>query len=99
MHTVSIHIVTYNSAATINACLESVRAQKGVDYCLLVIDNASSDNTVELLHLANIEPIINSHNIGYAAAHNIAIDQTKSRYVLTLNPDVRLQPDFLRTMV
>ena len=48
---VSVIIVTYNSAGTIAECLKSVEEQQGVEREMLVIDNASSDQTVNVLRI------------------------------------------------
>src|SRR5215208_6203933 len=95
---ISVHIVTYNSAHVIETCLESVIQQRGADYDILVIDNASQDDTVSRVKSFGAMVIQNTTNAGYAAAHNQAIMLTQSEYVLTLNPDVWLEPDFLRSM-
>lgn len=99
MPSISVHIVTHNSAATIDTCLDSLSAQHGVDFSLLVIDNASADGTAARVRGHGIPLIINDRNVGYAAAHNQAIDCTQSDYILTLNPDVWLHPDYLKTML
>jgi GT2 family glycosyltransferase len=96
---ISVHIVTYNSAHVIETCLESVIQQQGADFDILVIDNASQDDTVERVKRMGVDMVRNKTNSGYAAAHNQAIMLTQSEYVLTLNPDVWLDPDFLRAMV
>jgi len=99
MLTVSIHIVTYNSASTIRQCLESVMEQQSVGCRVLVIDNASVDNSVTLVKSMGFDVIRNDVNLGYAAAHNQALARTDSPYVLTLNPDVYLDPFFLHHAV
>lgn len=96
---VSVHVVTYNSAATLETCLKAVQAQSYQDLTVLVIDNASQDDSAEIARRMGVQVNVNAENVGYAAAHNQAIDATESDYVLTLNPDVQLQPDFLREMV
>jgi GT2 family glycosyltransferase len=95
---ISVHIVTHNSASTIQMCLDSLQRQGFKDYQVQVFDNASSDETCRIITAANIPLIESRENLGYALAHNRLIDQTKSTYVLTLNPDVYLLPDFLDTM-
>lgn len=96
MNVFAVHIVTHNSAETILYCLQSLAAQTFTDYQLIVIDNASTDTTHQQLTSANVTPICNRANVGYAAAHNQALALSDSRYVLTLNPDVWLHPDFLQ---
>ncbi|MFN8530141.1 MAG: glycosyltransferase family 2 protein [Anaerolineae bacterium] len=95
---ISVHIVTHNSAAALPACLEALRRQEFDGYQVRVLDNASTDDTPALLNRAGVEWIASRENTGYAAAHNTLIDQTRSEYVLTLNPDVFLQPGFLGAM-
>src|SRR5579871_4546847 len=95
---ISVHIVTYNSAPTIRACLESLQQQDFKDYQVRVLDNASTDDTCRIVAEANIPLIASRENLGYARAHNQLIDQTDSTYVLTLNPDVYLLPGFLSAM-
>ena len=98
MARVSVHIVTYNSAETIQHCLEGLRTQEDADFSVLLIDNASSDDTLTLAENFDIPIIANTKNLGYAVAHNQAIAETESDYVLTLNPDVWLHPRFLCEM-
>lgn len=99
MPSISVHIVTHNSATTIDTCLDSLSAQRGADFSLLVIDNASADDTAARVRGRGIPLVVNDRNVGYAAAHNQAIDCTQSAYILTLNPDVWLHPDYLKTML
>lgn len=100
-NTVAVQIVTYNSGAVITACLEGLLAQTDVPFTVLVVDNASTDDTLARVARANIPMLQNPTNRGYAAAHNQAIRATAAQntpYILTLNPDVRLNPGFLRAM-
>lgn len=98
MPAISVHIVTYNSAATLETCLEGVRNQAFADYETIVFDNHSTDHTREIVRDAGVPLVESSANIGYAGAHNRLIDQTESTYILTLNPDVLLLPEFLGSM-
>lgn len=99
MPRISVHIVTYQSASTIETCLEALLRQQDADFAVCVIDNASRDDTVARVRRFDVPLRVNTHNSGYAAAHNQAIDQTSSDYVLTLNPDVQLQPGFLAAVI
>jgi GT2 family glycosyltransferase len=96
--TIAVHIVTYNSASAITGCLTALAAQQHGDYGVTVIDNASADDTVALVQQHGFAPIVNPRNVGYAAGQNQALRLTDSRYVLTLNPDVALEPGFLTAM-
>lgn len=98
---VSIGIVTWNSANDIAACIVSVRALTHQPVELLVVDNASTDGTRDLLAdiTAPHERCFLDHNVGFSAAHNLAIHHTTGEYYLTLNPDVRLTPGFVTTLI
>ena len=98
---VSIHIVTYNAARTILACLDAIAEQSRPPEEIIVIDNNSSDDSASIVEQASrpLRLIRNNKNTGYSAAHNQAIEMTKTRFVLLLNPDVVLTPHFLRRML
>src|SRR5678815_699942 len=95
MPKIAINIVTHNSATIVGTCITAVQEQQWKDYCITVIDNASSDGTQERVDVLGITLIQNTVNRGYSAAHNQALSLTDSDYVLTLNPDVCLEPQYL----
>ncbi len=98
---VCVSVVTYNSARYIRRCLESVLEQRGVDLDVVVVDNASSDGTLDILEEfgERIRVLRQRENRGFAEAQNIAIRFSRSPWVLTLNPDVLLLPGFVSTLV
>lgn len=98
---VTVTIVTYNSGRFIKRCLESVLAQKYVNKEVIVIDNASNDGTVDILEQfeERVNIVYNDENIGFAAAQNQAIRLGTGQWVLTLNPDVLLLPNFIQALV
>src|SRR6266478_8808523 len=98
---VSVTIVTYNSGRFIKRCLESVLEQKYPNLEVIVIDNASTDGTVDLLEqfTDSCQIHYNDENIGFAAAQNQAIGLSQGEWVLTLNPDVLLLPNFVQALV
>jgi glycosyltransferase involved in cell wall biosynthesis len=69
---VSVTIVTYNSGRFIKRCLESVLAQRYANKEIIVIDNASTDGTVDILEQFEdrCQIVYNDENIGFAAAQN-----------------------------
>ncbi len=99
--TVSISIVTFNSSRYIRRCLESVLRQRGVHLDVVVVDNASVDSTREILasFAGRIRLIANPGNVGFAAAQNQGIRASRSEWVLTLNPDLIMEEDFLSQLV
>jgi hypothetical protein len=90
----SIVVVAWNSAADIDACIDSINL--GSEFEVVVVDNASTDATLGLLrqhhHLRLVE---NSSNLGYARANNQGIKLATGEYVLLLNPDTRIELDAL----
>lgn len=99
--TVSIVIVTWNSARWIERCLRSIApASGGLGLEILVHDNASADATLSLVDSIGADTIIRSaRNDGFAAATNRAIARSSGRYILLLNPDCELAPEALAKLV
>src|ERR1700730_15028192 len=98
---VSVTIVTYNSGRFIKRCLESVLAQKYPKREIIVIDNNSTDGTIDILEQFEdrCTVVYNEENIGFAAAQNQAIALSNGDWVLTLNPDVLLLPNLILGLV
>lgn len=98
---VSVVLITFNGARTLPRCLEGVRGQRGIPIDVTVIDNASADRSVELCRNALPEArfIENGKNLGFAAAANQGIEASKGDFVLLVNPDAFLEPDYAATLV
>jgi GT2 family glycosyltransferase len=98
---VSVTIVTYNSGRFIRRCLESALEQKYPFLEIIVVDNFSTDGTVDILELFEdrVRVFYNQENIGFAGAQNQAIAASRGDWVLTLNPDVLLMPGFIEALV
>ncbi|MEK3985219.1 glycosyltransferase family 2 protein [Paenibacillus sp. FSL K6-3166] len=125
---VSVHIVTYNSADDIIDCIEAVMAQNYLVKKIVVVDNASTDGSAdkvrtfyhqfksdspaaflvgheamnsarEIKQYPTIDLLENELNTGFAPAHNQAIAATETDYVLVLNPDLTLAPDYISRLI
>src|SRR5579862_5048644 len=98
---VSVTVVTYNSGRFIKRCLESVLDQKYPNMEVVVVDNASTDGTQDILEqfTGTCRIYYNDQNIGFAAAQNQAIALAGGDWILTLNPDVLLLPNFIQALV
>src|ERR1700749_3243907 len=94
---VSVTIVTYNSGRFIKRCLESVLEQNYPHLEVVIVDNASTDGTIDILEqfADKCRIYYNTSNLGFAEAQNQAIALSKGEWVLTLNPDVLLLPTFI----
>ena len=103
MRKLTVVIVSYNVRHYLEQCLASVRrAARNIDHDIVVVDNSSQDDTVEVLSerfSGEITLIESQHNLGFARANNIAIRQTQSQYVLLLNPDTIVAEDSLEQVV
>lgn len=101
MKRVSISLLTHNSLKYLPACLDSIAAQTYPSIDLLIVDNASSDGTVEFIrrHYSHIQLLANTENRGYSAGHNQAIRASDGEFVLLLNPDVFMTPTFVEEKV
>lgn len=98
---VAVTILTYNSADHVGACVDSVLAQTTRDIDLIVVDNASDDDTVDRATRKhpNIPIVRQTRNLGFARAHNEAIGRADADYYLALNPDCRLAPDYVERLL
>lgn len=94
----SIIIVAWNIREELVNCLRSIESNRPrEDFELIVVDNASSDGTIEAVKndWPQVITIANSENRGFAAANNQGIKRSKGRYVFFLNPDTLVHPHAL----
>lgn len=87
--TCGIVIVTHNSADVITECIRA--CLRYPNHRMLVVDNASSDDTVRLARSERVQVVANSQNRGFAGAANQGIGVLDVPFVLILNPDAWLQ--------
>ena len=96
---VSVIIVTYNSSKDIGTLLPTLLAQTYKNFEIIVVDNNSSDNTKDIINkYKNVKLIALPKNVGYGRACNIGARFAKGRYLVFLNPDVKLTPTFLEIL-
>ena len=104
MHKVDVVIPTYNYGHFLDSCLNSVLTQSWSDFQILVLDNASEDNTEELMQDwikrdSRIKYVRNPVNIGAAGSVRRAHSMTSAPYWMTLCADDLLLPQFLEKIV
>ena len=99
---ISIIIVNYNVKEFIEQAITSIKkACKKLSYEIFIVDNASTDGSVELIKkkFPGVHLIANLDNKGFAAANNQALKKASGEYVLLLNPDTIVQEDTLHVIL
>jgi GT2 family glycosyltransferase len=101
---VYIIILSYNGSRWLEACLESVLATDYPNLKIILVDNASSDNSLELVckRYSQVTVIVNSHNLGFSEGNNVGIRSALSDgadYVLLLNQDTKVTPQWLKELI
>jgi GT2 family glycosyltransferase len=84
--------VTWNAKKYVDECLRSLDQCKELPLEIIVVDNASTDGTTELIakKFANCKLIRNAKNLGFAKANNVGIKQSRGKYICLINSDVVL---------
>lgn len=99
---VSACIITWNACELTTACIRSlIEHTKGVSYEIILVDNASSDNTLEIIkrEFPQVQIIANKENHGFTYANNQALNVATGRYSVLLNNDMLFKTDALSKMV
>ncbi len=94
----SIIIVNYNVRYFLEQCIRSIyRSDYAYTYEIIVVDNASSDDSISMLeqNFPEVKCIANEHNVGFSAANNQGIAIARGEHVLILNPDTVIREDTL----
>lgn len=101
MTSVAVIIVNYNGVRHLPACLDSVLAMDYEDFRVVVVDNASTDGSLELLaeYYPRVEVIRNADNVGFAPAVNEAVRASDAECVALLNNDMTVERTWLRELV
>jgi len=97
---ISIIILNWNGKEITKDCLESLKKQNFKEYEIILVDNASTDDSSKYLKkkFPKIKLIQNKKNIGYAGGNNIGIKKAKGDYILILNNDTVLDNNFLNEL-
>ncbi len=97
---VSILIVNYNGAEVLKDCLESLRRLTYPRFEVVVVDNASTDSSAEVLaRYPSVRVVHSDHNRGFAGGNNFGLPSCSGQLILLLNNDTIVTPDFLQPLV
>ncbi|MEL6112631.1 MAG: glycosyltransferase family 2 protein [Pseudomonadota bacterium] len=99
--TASIIIVNYNAGPRLAKCVQHLRAQNLTDFETIIIDNASTDGSLEGLDQSglNVSIMREKENHGFAKANNMAAQVARGTWLAFLNPDAYAQPDWLGSLL
>jgi GT2 family glycosyltransferase len=100
---VSIIILNYNASQYLEACISTVM-DTNLSSEVIVVDNASKDGSVDLLKTlkdkyGQLKVIFLSKNVGFSVGNNIGSKYAHGKYLLFLNPDTFVDPDWLEGLV
>ncbi len=97
---ISVIIVNYNSGDRLEKCIRHLHAQTLQPTEIIVVDNASTDKSLNSVQDdPKVRVIEAGANLGFAAANNIAAEQAKGKFLALLNPDAYAEPNWLKELV
>ena len=92
---VTVVIPNYNGLRFLEPCMEALQKQNCRDFQVLMVDNGSTDGSVEWLKERQIPTLFLPENTGFSGAVNRGIQAADTPYVLLLNNDTEPEPDFV----
>ena len=97
----SIIIPNYNGKHFLDECLKSLKGQTFDDFEIILIDDASDDNSVEFVksYFPEVKIIINGKNLGFSRACNVGIKSARGEYVVLLNNDTVVDKKWLEALI
>lgn len=98
---VSIIILNLNGLKHLDTCLKSVAKTTYPNLEVILVDNGSTDGSVEYVtkHHPSVKIVRNNRNLGFAAANNVGIRVTRGDYVILLNNDTEVDPNWVSELV
>lgn len=98
---VAVVIVSWNCSGYLEDCLTSLRGLARPPQEIVVVDNGSRDGSPDIVREGFPEArlIEAGENVGFCRANNLGIGETRTPFVLVLNPDTRLRPRFLEELL
>ena len=98
---ISIVILNYNAGQLLLDCVESIKNTDYKNYEIIVVDNASKDNSHKECKkkFPEIKLIENDKNLGYCEGNNVGLRQVEGKFVVVLNPDTLVESKWLKELV
>jgi len=98
---ISIIIVNYNGKKWLKRCLDSLAGQTYKNFEIILVDNASADESVEFVknNYAEVAVVRSEKNLGFAGGNNLGLQKAKGKYILLLNNDTWAPKEYLEKFV
>lgn len=99
---VTVVIVNWNAAHFLERCLAALMAQTVAPYEIILVDNASSDDSLDIVRrIPLVRLLAQDKNLGFARANNLAIEaaSAESEWIALLNPDAFAAPSWLEALL
>jgi GT2 family glycosyltransferase len=98
---VTVIVVNFNGGSLLRRCIAALAAQTVRSFEVVLVDNGSTDGSLEALGelSSNVRMIRTGRNLGFAAANNVGLRESRSEWVALVNPDAFPAPDWLQRML
>ena len=97
---ISVVVLNWNGGRIVEKCLMSLRDQSYYPLEIIVVDNASTDKSIDLIRkrFPEVKLIVNDKNLGFGGGNNVGIRASHGEYIMILNNDARLDPDCIKEL-
>ena len=94
---VSVIVLNFNAKEFLVNCIDSIFDSNYQNFEVILVDNASNDQTYQICKEkhSRINLIINEKNLGYCGGNNVGIKKAKGEFVIILNPDTVVEPNWI----
>jgi len=99
MHDISIIVPSYNASFSIGNCLDAIYRTKGVDFEVIVVDDISTDNTLEIVRKYTCRVIELEKKSGPSVGRNVGVENAKSDIIMFVDSDAVVQEGGIERIV
>jgi GT2 family glycosyltransferase len=97
---ISVVVLNWNGDHIVEECLMSLRTQSYHPVEIIVVDNASTDKSADLIKrgFPEVKLIVNDRNLGFGSGNNVGIQASHGKYIMILNNDARIDPGCIKEL-